>query len=198
MDIVKFTIDEIKVLNILDIKPNMYRITKRGDIINRNNQVLRPFVSNAGYLRINLMTKYGKSKNYTIHRLVALMFVDNPNGYSIVNHIDGNRLNNDSENLEWCSYRYNWECAKGQNRITNIGVTAFKHKPEKYSESLVIAICELLSTHPYKSNQIISILKLLPSNTLKSSHEYQCMKKFIKNIRQRRCWKHISCEYTWA
>ena len=46
-------------------------------------------------------------KQFAIHRLVAQAFVSNPNGYEIINHIDENKLNNRSDNLEWCNYKYN-------------------------------------------------------------------------------------------
>ena len=49
----------------------------------------------------------GKKKNYLAHRLVALHFISNKNNYSIVNHIDGNKLNNVVENLEWTNYSKN-------------------------------------------------------------------------------------------
>ena len=39
--------------------------------------------------------------------MVATYFVENPNGYNEVNHIDGNTLNNNAENLEWCSVSHN-------------------------------------------------------------------------------------------
>lgn len=39
--------------------------------------------------------------------MVALHFCENPNGYSEVNHIDENKANNRSDNLEWCSRAYN-------------------------------------------------------------------------------------------
>lgn len=38
-----------------------------------------------------------------IHRLVANAFIENPNNYPEINHIDGNKANNDISNLEWCS-----------------------------------------------------------------------------------------------
>jgi hypothetical protein len=44
-----------------------------------------------------------KNKGFTVHRLVALTFLDNPNDLPFVNHKDGNKLNNHVDNLEWCT-----------------------------------------------------------------------------------------------
>ena len=63
-------------------------------------------------LKLNLINKYlgavvkpdgrsGKSYAIKVHREVALNFVANPDGKKYVNHIDGNKLNNDAANLEW-------------------------------------------------------------------------------------------------
>ena len=49
----------------------------------------------------------GKRKDFKGHRLVAEYFIDNPNDYPIVNHIDGDKSNNHIENLEWCTYSQN-------------------------------------------------------------------------------------------
>ena len=59
-----------------------------------------------GYYYVCL-SKNGIAKNYFIHRLVAEAFLDNPNNYPCVNHKDENKLNNNVENLEWCSVLYN-------------------------------------------------------------------------------------------
>ena len=49
----------------------------------------------------------GKYQSVKIHRLVAQYFIDNPNKYPEVNHIDGDKNNNRVDNLEWCSSSYN-------------------------------------------------------------------------------------------
>lgn len=53
------------------------------------------------------LTKNSKAKTHRIHRLVAQAFIPNPNNYPQVNHIDGNKLNNNVNNLEWCNNTYN-------------------------------------------------------------------------------------------
>lgn len=61
-----------------------------------------------GYLQVNLF-KNNKQKCMRIHRLVADAFIPNPHDYKEVNHIDGNKMNNNVSNLEWCSRNYNLE-----------------------------------------------------------------------------------------
>ncbi len=55
-----------------------------------------------------------KTRQLSVHRLVADAFVPNPSGFDVVNHIDRNSLNNRADNLEWCTQQYNNEY--GHNR----------------------------------------------------------------------------------
>ena len=52
---------------------------------------------------INIQAINGKRKGELIHRLVALHFVDNPNNYTEVDHLDRDKENNNAENLRWCT-----------------------------------------------------------------------------------------------
>ena len=60
-----------------------------------------------GYLTYHLKDKEGKIKAKKIHRLVAKTFIPNPNNYPVVNHINGNKLDNRIDNLEWCTISHN-------------------------------------------------------------------------------------------
>ncbi len=59
-----------------------------------------------GYIVVNLR-KLGTSEVSFVHVLVATAFIPNPCHYPMVNHIDGDKTNNDVSNLEWTTYSYN-------------------------------------------------------------------------------------------
>lgn len=63
-------------------------------------------ISNSGYYRTKLC-KNQTRKMFSVHRLVAEVFIPNPENKPQVNHIDGNRLNNHVENLEWATMSEN-------------------------------------------------------------------------------------------
>lgn len=66
------------------------------------NRVLKPGLSTSGYLVVALL-----SKSHLVHRLIAMCFCDNPERKEFVNHKDGNKLNNNASNLEWCTRQEN-------------------------------------------------------------------------------------------
>ena len=90
--------------------PN-YTITDDGRVFCLNyhregyKKELKPGIRR-GYNKITLC-KDGKEKNISIHRLVALAFIPNPDNLPIINHKDENPSNNMVGNLEWCSIKYN-------------------------------------------------------------------------------------------
>ena len=80
-----------------------YEINEFGEIRNKITKVLiAGDINNAGYYRVCLY-RDGKKERFFRHRLVATLFVQNPNNYSEVNHIDGNKGNNSMNNLQWCN-----------------------------------------------------------------------------------------------
>lgn len=79
---------------------------KRIDGRTYQQKILKPNINNLGYCSVSL---YGGGVVWKIalHRLIAMHFIQNPNGYPTVNHKDGNTENNSVENLEWCTYSQN-------------------------------------------------------------------------------------------
>ena len=88
-----------QVSNLGRVKSLNYRRTGKEEILtNTPNE--------KGYLYLFLYKK-GKRKPYYIHRLVTDAFIVNPNNYEEVNHKDEDKTNNNVDNLEWCSRKYN-------------------------------------------------------------------------------------------
>lgn len=82
-------------------------IEDTGKIYDKNHKELTQYITgNTEYPRIRIQIK-GKRKRFTVHRLVALAFLPNPDNLPTVNHIDGNKSNNTVSNLEWLSYQDN-------------------------------------------------------------------------------------------
>jgi hypothetical protein len=65
------------------------------------NSILKPHLC-VGYLKVGL-SKEGKTTNHFIHRLVGRHFIPNTENKPTINHIDGIKLNNSPENLEWAN-----------------------------------------------------------------------------------------------
>lgn len=83
-----------------------YNIMKNGNVINLKKNKIVPQRSINGYM-VSSLTYLGKSKNFSIHRLVAITYIKNPKELKIVNHKDGNTMNNDVRNLEWVTQHDN-------------------------------------------------------------------------------------------
>lgn len=97
-----------------DIKgyEGLYQVSSLGNVMSLNYQnhgyakLLTPKCNNTGRLWVELCNN-NKKNAFLIHRLVALAFIENPNNYPQINHIDENPKNNNVENLEWCTQEYN-------------------------------------------------------------------------------------------
>lgn len=128
-----------------------------------------------GYIECYLKDNNGVKKTPRIHRLVAELFLDNPEDKEVVNHIDGNKLNNDVSNLEWVTYSENTKHAY-ENNLTG-------KRTDTLTKNEVIDICENLE----KGLSIKQIMRLNERYT----------NSRIQKIRQRKRWIHVSDKYKW-
>ena len=118
-----------------------------------NNQKARFLsfsIDKCGYFHVKL---YKNKKPYSrlVHRLVAEAFVDNPNGYKEVNHLDEHKDNNRANNLEWCTRTHNILYGKaGKERYEKMKVTQrLTHSGQRAVECLDAKTGEVL--HKFRS-----------------------------------------------
>ena len=81
-----------------------YKGRGKGYIVEEH--LIKPSINSNGYQNV-VLCKNGKTKTFTMHRLVAIAFLDNSEKLPQVNHKDENKLNNCVDNLEWCDRVYN-------------------------------------------------------------------------------------------
>lgn len=80
---------------------------RRGKGCSLEDRILKHNINKDGYHLVNLKDVNHVAKWYSVHRLVALHFIPNPNNLPIINHKDEDKSNNYMDNLEWCTIQYN-------------------------------------------------------------------------------------------
>lgn len=170
-------LDEFKLI------PNNfpYAISKNGVVINtQTNKHLRSHVTKKGYLR----TTFKGKKKYLIHRLVAITYIPNPLNLLQVNHIDGDKFNNNVCNLEWCDNDYNrnhaiklglWNNIR-RKVLDNCG-DPLKKSGAKLCKTDVLNIVNLINSG--LSSKEISIL-------------YNVHVSTINSLKKGKTWNHIT------
>lgn len=109
-----YQISQLGKLRSLDRSFNTIR---HGNIfINYRKGIMKTLSFNGNYLHAKL-NKNGKTKMFLVHRLVAEAFIENKHNKPLVNHKDGNKLNNYAQNLEWVTAKENT-----QHAIKSLGI----------------------------------------------------------------------------
>lgn len=89
---------------------------KNNNTVIRKGKLLKQRI-NQGYYEVAL-SKNNKKKFLKVHRLIAITFIPNLNNFPSINHKNENKLNNNVNNLEWCSVKYNCNYGTRNQRIS--------------------------------------------------------------------------------
>ena len=131
--------------------------------------------SNDSYIVYTLYNSYGHKQMYA-HRLVAMAFIENKNTLNNeINHIDGNKLNNNITNIEWCGRIHNITHSWKNNLAKPHGQKGSKNANAKLNECDIVKIRYLLNI---KSIYDIAV-------------EYKVDKSTIEKIKWNKTWKHV-------
>lgn len=125
-----------------------------------------------GYMMLNLKLEF--KKTHYVHRLVAMVFIPNPDSLEEVNHIDGDKTNNQVENLEWCTHFGNMQHA------WNNGLLKINH-PGNGTDHVNSILTE---------DQVLDI-RSSDKPQIKLAEEFGVSQKTISQIKTRKAWKHI-------
>ncbi len=157
----------------------IYEVSTDGNIRNfRNKKQLKPQRSGNGYFKVNLC-KNGYVRHLWVHRLVAEAFLSNEDNLPVVDHVDGNKINNRADNLEWCSQKEN------SVRAWNNGFTpqppirsGEKHQNHVLTEYQVSEIRELYNAGLHSQREL--------------AKRFSVSQTTIKMIVNNRAWKGVS------
>lgn len=160
-------------------KFSKYEITVDGRVINKKlSREVSQRRSDFGYWVVCLSDNNNKPCHVKVHRLVASKYLPTDNEDMEVNHKDGDKGNNNVQNLEWVTSR--------DNKRHGWQAGLYSHKGQEHylatlSDENVEGICQMLQD----GLQVRHIAEM-----------YNTTKDVVNNIASGRSWKHIACSYT--
>lgn len=161
--------------NLKELNLSKYSITPDGSVYSHySNRFLKNYKGTDGYYRLTLITDDGETKYYRVNRLVALVYCAGFTEDKVVNHKDGNKLNNLFSNLEWVSVSENTIHAIQNELQTKVGGYDIS------SIEVVHEVCRMLE-QGYRNSDISTILNISTTR--------------IQEIKNKTHFKFISDEY---
>jgi len=128
--------------------------TRKGEYVDipeyGRGRICKLLQHNYGYVLVGFTIGTNRSKPYTVHRLVAKAFIDNPNGLAMVNHKDGDKKNNHVFNLEWVTAKENTVHAIGQGKYD-------KDKMDRVGKEKYTLLREMFATGKHTISELSGI-----------------------------------------
>ena len=113
------------------------------------DKILKPTLDSRGYYVVSLYNEKGKSNPKLIHRLVCETFLENKNNYPVINHINGIKIDNRLENLEFCTQSHNikeaYRLGLEKPNKTNLGKFGIKNKKARKIKQIDINTNEIIN-----------------------------------------------------
>jgi hypothetical protein len=163
----------------------LYSITENGDVIShRYGEKKLKLIEQHGYLHICLSNKDGEVKKHRVHTLVARAFCKGKSKKrNQINHIDGNKKNNNYLNLEYCTQQENITHAMEMGLFNQVG--------EENSNSTLTNddVVDIRITYALGRNE--GDFTMTGYNYLKDMYDYTVSKTCIGNIIRNDTWKHL-------
>lgn len=151
------------ITGIGDILSNTYSISEDGEIKNiETGRTISQREDKDGYMVCNLSTTNKRQQTFKVHRLVALMYVenDNPEVKVQVNHKDENKKNNHYSNLEWCTLHYNINYGLRTKKAITPRERAIIIKNENTGDVVkfesIASACRMLNLDPRHLGEVLS------------------------------------------
>jgi hypothetical protein len=166
---------------------SLYEISNYGEIKTFNwkntgqERIMKPALDGCGYLRTVLKRDSdGKLCTVKVHRLVAQTFLENPENKPVVNHINGIRNDNRLFNLEWCTIR--------ENSLHSFKIGISSNKGERNPSATITEeqAKEILANYEFGKKTRKGMTKQ------QLADKYNTTFAVIKQLVQRRTWKHLS------
>lgn len=166
----------VQISKFLPEVKDRYFINRKGELFTDFGQrKMKESIKN-GYVKNDLVKKDGTNRFYFRHRLVMIVFNyrDDYEDFQ-VNHIDGNKLNNSLENLEWCTNKENQQHAVKLG--LKVSLKGEENPASKLTEEAVLdLINDLLNNVPY------SVI----------CKKYNCSKSTVSAIKNKQNWRYLT------
>ena len=137
----------------------------------RSQKFIKPVVHRDGYHRLSICEE-GSQLSRSIHRLVAIAHIPNPENKREINHKNGDKADNRVENLEWCTRAENMQHARDNGFRTNLPKGEAHHKA-KINEEIVRAIRASTETGKVLGDR------------------YGLNRNTVNGIKRGKTWKHV-------